>query len=89
MGSDLRPTPADTLIARYVLSTAGAVERDLIAAALAKGGVSLVDLHELDQSMRLFAGSGAAGYGCSAASAAIRSGSGRSSPADGRSPGSS
>ncbi len=54
MGSDLRPTPADTLIARYVLSTAGAVERDLIAAALARGGVSLVDLHELDQSMRLF-----------------------------------
>ena len=54
MGSDVRPTPSDTLIARYVLSTAGAVERDMIAAALAAGGVSLVDLHELDQSMRLF-----------------------------------
>ena len=53
-GSDVRPTPADANIARYVLSTAGAVERDLIAGALARGGVSLVELHELDESMRAF-----------------------------------
>jgi len=54
MGSEVHPTPSDALIARYLLSTAGTVERDLIASALAKIGVSLVELHELDEALRRF-----------------------------------
>jgi O-antigen/teichoic acid export membrane protein len=54
MGAEARATPADAAIGRFVLSAEGTVESDLMVDVLGKMGMSLVEMHELEEAMLRF-----------------------------------
>jgi hypothetical protein len=54
IGSGANATPRDAAIGRYLMSTDGSIQRDMMAEGLARSGVSLVELHELDEGMLRF-----------------------------------
>lgn len=45
-------TPNDAAIGQYLLAARGAIETDLLAEQLGSSGVSLVELHELEEALR-------------------------------------